>query len=416
MKFLFLAAIFSLAACSGDENNSNNGTTNNGETNGSNNGTSNNGTTGGTSNNGSTGGTTTSTTGTTGVIGLTFAASATDFASTQLFTVAVGFGEEQAAASVNTDTLSSGDIGLATGENYYFVLDRGAFGVHEGSIRIFDREGILDGWVDLSGNVKDAVDVGDKVFITSYGDGEVQVLKKTGTEWALSTPIDLNAFNVGGDADDTDPEVDAIIANGDELIVVLQTLNGFDSIEKSRVVIIDATTEQVVDQVAGGEVDALELLNRNAFSGLVKVAENKFAVGSIGDFGDASADAGIEIITKGNDGLYTTEAYMTEEDFGLDLFSVIFTGEDSGFALVGFDTTLVAFENGATLAELPGDLSVDSPTAMSIVDDYLVVSYVNADGSGFHVYELSTGKLLLDIPVTLSAMSTISNVEITAIY
>ncbi len=423
MKFLFFAAIFSFAACVDNPidtkatNNQTNNSSNNKtitKTSSSNNMTSPNNKTASNnstvsnnaiSNNGTTANTTQM-----GSETFTFSATATDFASTQLFEVEVLTGEAY-SENISERAIASGDIGLSMGKNFYFILDRGVFGVHEGSIEVYDLNGEFEAKIELDGNVKDAVDVGEKIFVTRYQDGKVQVIKKEGEEWKLASSIDLTPFNKGAATDgDLDPEVDAIVANGNDLIVVLQTLNGFDPVEKSQVVIIDAQTELVVDQVEGGEVNALQLLNRNAFSGLVKVADDIIAVGSIGDFGSASVDAGIELLTKGADGRYTTTAYLTEEVFGVDLFSFLFIDDDKGFAITGFDKNFVAFEKGLPLEQLPGDMLSNGVTAMSQMEDYLIVSFVNTEGAGFNIYEKNTGSLLASIPIDLGEGTTLSDV------
>ena len=430
MKYLFFAAVFSLAACGVDENNnngtSNNGVSNNNGTTAPNNGTSNNGVS---NNNGTTAPNNgvSNNNGTTAppdlVAEIKISALTTDFATKtdhQTFTFTL-YTEKEALVEKTQTTIDGGDVGISVGKDYYYILNRGALGVFEGSIKIYDFDGNLEGEVDMNDNIKDAVDVGDKIFVSSYESGMIQVIKKEGTTWTLSTPIDLNPLNPAAaiEGDDLDPEVDSIIANGNEVLVVLQTLTGFASVEKSRVAVIDAASETIVDQVAGGEADAVVLNYRNAFSGLIQVSPDTFAVGSIGDFTVLNADAGIEILSKGNDGLYTSTALINEEKLGQDLYSFVFTEDNAGFAVVGasFDQSqkLVAFEGGDLVA-LPGDIkSEDGERAIAQAGDYFALFAITSTGATITLFDKTSGKALATSPVVLQEGFKAPNLSITSV-
>ena len=188
-----------------------------------------------------------------------------------------------------------------------------------------------------------------KAYVSLYETNFLKILNpQTGA--ALGT-IDLSAF---ADADGL-PEASGMARVGNRVFVALQRLdrpNGFIASNPSLMVVIDATTDQVVDAdaVAPG-VQAITLTGRNPFTDVTfDPVRQKLVLGEVGNFG--VLDGGVEYV---NPATLQAEGFLvTESTLGGDLNAVKLWTDCTGYAIVNdatFRTKLVRFDacNGQAL-------------------------------------------------------------------
>ena len=180
-----------------------------------------------------------------------------------------------------------------------------------------------------------------KAYVSLYETNFLTILNpQTGA--ALGT-IDLSPF---ADADGL-PEASGMARVGDRVFVALQRLDrpsGFSAANPSLVVVIDATTDQVVDAdaVTPG-VQGITLTGRNPFTDIsLDPVRQKLVVGEVGNFG--VLDGGVEYV---NPVTLQAEGFLvTENALGGDLNAVKLWTDCTGYAIVNdasFRTKLVRF-------------------------------------------------------------------------
>lgn len=406
-KFVILAIVFTLAAC-GDDNNANNNRNNNTSNNGT---TAQNGTTAKndtTKKNGTSTsmGTTASTNGLDGPTTLRFVATMSNYtAPTKIMNVALSLEKDKAEVNVTEGTdINSGDVGVSLGKDFYYFLDRGndkSNPKYQGKLYIYKYDGTLEGTVDITGNIHDAVDAAGKIFVTTYNTTELQVVEKNGTSWELGTPIELTLFNeFGMKATENNAEVHSIVANKNELLVGLQLLDDFVAIRSSKIAVVDATTGMIIDQhpQRPQEMEKGIVLMYSNMQSIEEISENTFGVASVGAYGD-TLNAGIEILTKTGT-TYEPTSLIGEDKFKGDLSDVAFVNENTGYATAGFPAKLYYFE-ADEVKTAPGTIKSDSTGAIAFSKGYLIVaSFDNAEAPEFHVYN-EAGDLITKVPFVL---------------
>lgn len=215
-----------------------------------------------------------------------------------------------------------------------------------------------------------------KAYVSLYETNFVKIVNPQNGA-ALGT-IDLSAF---ADADGL-PEASGMARVGNRVFVALQRLDrpgGFVASNPSLVVVIDATTDQIVDADPGlPGVQAITLTGRNPFTDVsFDPVRQKLVLGEVGNFG--VQDGGVEYV---NPVTLRAEGFLiTESALGGDLNAVKLWTDCTGYAIVNdasFRTKLVRFNTctgqalGVCLQSTGFDLSdveIDYARAQVLVAD-----------------------------------------------
>jgi hypothetical protein len=181
-----------------------------------------------------------------------------------------------------------------------------------------------------------------KAYISLY-ERNFLLIANPATGAALGS-VDLSAF---ADADGL-PETAEMAIVGNRLFVALQRLDrpgGFTAANPSYVVVVDCTTDQIIDtnpNLPG--VQPIVLTGRNPFSELVwDPVREKLFVAEAGNFG--SLDGGVEYVNPKT--LQAEGFFVTEATLGGDLNGVRLWTDCNGYAIVNdanFQTKLVRFD------------------------------------------------------------------------
>lgn len=166
-----------------------------------------------------------------------------------------------------------------------------------------------------------------KAYITRYGlDTLLIVNPETGQQ--LGT-IDLSTF---ADSDGI-PEMDQMVLVDGLLYVTLQRLNRnnfFSAENDSFVVVIDTSTDQVIDPNAS--TTEIVLSGRNPFDISYLASTDRIYVSNVGTFSTADDFGGIEVIDP-NTGL-SDGILMTDNDFGGPLGTIAILDETRAYITV----------------------------------------------------------------------------------
>ncbi len=291
-------------------------------------------------------------------------------------------------------SFGSGDVAVAVGTQYGFVLDRS-----NAQVQVLDAASALAdlGIIDVSGvgttNPYDATDAMGKVFVSLYNASELAVATPNGADWDQSR-ISLATY----DAFDGNPEAGAMAADEGFVLVVLQRLQDFVGVENSMLLVVDASTDSVTDAVDLGVINAQAGLRR---------AGAGFAVGVTGDFG--ALDGGILGITRNAAGDYAPGAMLVDEaTLGGDLLDFVFVSDTRGFAVItlaDFSSQLIEFELGGPAARFealasPGFGGLD----LSSDGRWLAVGERDPANQAFVLYDLDVEPpaLAVELPTTLA--------------
>jgi len=180
-----------------------------------------------------------------------------------------------------------------------------------------------------------------KAYVSLYETNFIKILNPQ--NGAALGSIDLSAF---ADADGL-PEASGMARVGNRVFVALQRLdrpNGFIASNPSLVVVIDATTDQIVDADANAPgVQAIPLTGRNPFTDVTfDPVRQKLVLGEVGNFG--VLDGGVEYVNPVT--LRAEGFFVTESALGGDLNAVKLWTDCTGYAIVNdatFRTKLVRF-------------------------------------------------------------------------
>jgi hypothetical protein len=296
--------------------------------------------------------------------------------------------------TADDNSFGAGDIGIALGPNWGFVLDR-----DNSQVQVLDFAAGNDdaGIVDVSGaaatNPHDATDAGGNAYISLYDAGEIAVATPNGADWDQSR-ISLSQF----DTFDDNPEPSAMLTDGALVLVVLQQLQDFVGVEPSQLLVIDSSDDSFV----GAPID---LGVTNAQAGLRTVGDN-YAVGVTGDFG--ANDGGILQITRNGEGDYVVgEMLVTEDDLGGDLLDFVFTSDTAGYAVItlpDFSSQLLSFTTGANV-DVVVVSAVTAPGfgGLDFRDGWLAVGERDPGAMAFMLFDLADPSLetSFSIPSTL---------------
>lgn len=229
------------------------------------------------------------------------------------------------------------DVGVSAGERWVYVLDR-TFDV----VRVIDPMNDLEQHAELTfaggaSNPHTAVDVDGKTYVSFYNTGQIGVvdgIDAGSTE--VDTFIDLTSHD-----DDQNPEPAAMVVDGTDVLVVLQTLTEFAGVADSQLAIIDSTTDEVTAVVP------LEG-RKNAAAGLRPIpGSSTYSVGWTGDYG--AMDGGIAVLDGGDPAAAALTDVIDEAALGGDLLDHVMVDEHRGYAVISlpdFSSQLVAFDTG----------------------------------------------------------------------
>ncbi len=186
----------------------------------------------------------------------------------------------------------------------------------------------------IQANPHDLVFCGNKAYITRYGGKKLWIVNPDATnekDFKISE-IDLSSFS---DSDGV-PEMDKAVLVGDKLFVTLQRLdrnNYFAPTEKSYVVVIDTTKDELIDtDPSTEEIDPISLKSTNPFDILYNPSSGKIVVVCVGSFFDAT-DGDIEVIDPET---YKVESKLKESDLGINFSYFTMTSSSEGF-IIGSD-------------------------------------------------------------------------------
>ena len=237
-----------------------------------------------------------------------------------------------------------------------------------------------------------------KAYVSRYASSLLLIVDpRDGTELG---EIDLSSF---ADEDGT-PEMGQMVIAGNFLYVACQRLdrNGsFEPVEPSLLVVIDTSTDTVVDMNAGQQgVQAWELSATNPNS--ISVAGDELFVGLTGSFGDVSG--GVEVLNLSD---RTTRGLVVgEAALGGDLTWLELVSNKKGFVIVSDadflnhikPIDLARGEVGEALSEhskgFAQNLAVDG--SRLIVPDR--GSFTNPESAGLLIYDANTD-ILLEGPI-----------------
>jgi hypothetical protein len=272
---------------------------------------------------------------------------ATDFATGNVADVA--FGAPPAATCNVAPTCA--DAVLRHHQGVLYVVER--FGCD--NIRVLDPNagfGVVRQFsVGNGANPNDIAIVSPtRAFVTRYETAELWIVDpKAGT---FVGSVSLAPF---ADADGI-PEMNRMAVRNGRVFVTLQRVdrdNGFTPTDSSQVVVLDATTNALVDcdPVAPG-VQGILLPFQNPTTEIVVDGAGRLVVGCTGAYG--ALDGGIARIDPV--GLTAEAAEVTEATLGGDVVDVAVASAARGFAIVGdasFNTKCVPWDRNAGTAGAP---------------------------------------------------------------
>jgi hypothetical protein len=200
-----------------------------------------------------------------------------------------------------------------------------------------------------------------KAYVPRYDAGSLLIVNpETG---ATTGQISLASF---GDADGI-PEMDRIVRVGNRVFVSIQRLDrnaGFQPTDHSAVIVIDPTTDSVIDADAGTPgVQGILLTGKNPVTSFAfDHSSQRLLIGCTGFYG--VSDGGIEWV---NPATLASEGYaITGAALGGDIGDIVWNGPGHSYAIVtdpvSFDARLVSWNSvtGATTGTLfaPGGFSL----------------------------------------------------------
>jgi hypothetical protein len=190
-----------------------------------------------------------------------------------------------------------------------------------------------------------------RYYVGSYRNAEIRVYDNQG-DVLQGTTYDTSMFDADPSQNgDSDPEVTALLADGDYVLVLMEMLetvettnNGNTTLEmqansNSRLAVIDTGSESWVDLKPNEQgTQALELPAGRASAGMVATDMGNVAIGLAGS--PDSDDGGIVLVERNGPGDYAVDSTIVEEGELVTrrLRDFVLTSESSGFAIVSSTT------------------------------------------------------------------------------
>jgi hypothetical protein len=181
-----------------------------------------------------------------------------------------------------------------------------------------------------------------EAYVCLYASNDLLVVDPTDAGDPIKERIDLSGFMAAGDTDGL-VEAGAMIKVGDYLFVALQRQNYFAVENDALLVVIDTTTNEIVDMDdATATVDAIALTGRNPQFMWYDEASGKIFVSETGSYG--VADGGVETVDPIT---FAAEGFVIDEsDLGGDVGAVA-VSNGTGYVVVAVsftDNTIMTFD------------------------------------------------------------------------
>lgn len=234
-----------------------------------------------------------------------------------------------------------------------------------------------------------------KAYISRYGHTQLLVVNPV-TGDSLGA-VDLSSF---ADSDGF-PEMSQLALYNNRLFVVCQRLdqnNGFVPTDFSVIVVVDVTTDQIVDVDASTVGDQGIVMTGKNPSG-VSQQGNRWVVATVNTFGDLT-DGGIEVINLAN--LKSEGIVIGETALGGNLNSLAMSSYNKGYVVVSdanFSNLVVGFDLATrSVSANLSDISGGFIPSLGVFDGRLYVldrgSFSDPSSGGVKVYDVTTDQLV----------------------
>jgi hypothetical protein len=185
-----------------------------------------------------------------------------------------------------------------------------------------------------------------EAYVCLYASNDLLVVDPTDAGDPIKERIDLSGFMAAGDTDGA-VEAAAMVKVNDFLFVALQRLNNFVVQNDALLVVIDTTTNEIVDvDDSTDAVDAIVLTGRNPQFITYNADAGNIVVSETGAYFDTT-DGGVETVDPIS---WEAEGFVvTETTLGGDLGTVAMVNANLGYAVIGgfSNNTVVAFDAAA---------------------------------------------------------------------
>lgn len=243
-----------------------------------------------------------------------------------------------------------------------------------------------------------------EAYVCLYGSNDLLVVDPTATTDQITQRIDLSAFMAAGDTDGF-VEAGAMIKVNDYLFVALQRQNNYAVENDALLVVIDTTTNTLVDTDASTPdvVDAIALTGRNPQFMFYDETSGKIFVSETGGYG--ATDGGVETVDPT---AFEAEGFIIDEsDLGGDVGAIAVSNGTGYIVVAGTwpNNTIMTFD--AASGAQGDDLLVNGAFIPSItLDDQgrLFVPDRTTTAPGVLIYdtadntEITTGAIDVGLP------------------
>lgn len=248
-------------------------------------------------------------------------------------------------STIDLDTMAPspnlGSAGIAESDNagtYYngriYIINRGT----PSNITVLDKEnpGVALNQFSTGNNTNPyamAFNSDTEAYVLLYASNDLLVVDPTATTDQIQSTIDLSGFNTSGDSDGF-VQAGAMIKVNDFLFVALQRLNGWAVENEALLVVIDTTTNEIVDvDDSTTDVDAITLTGRNPQFLFYDETSGKILIAETGAY--SAIDGGIEIVDPTT---FEAEGFLIDEsELGGDVGAIV-AANGTGYVVVNTGT------------------------------------------------------------------------------
>lgn len=265
--------------------------------------------------------------------------------------------ESQAAASdlaTEEGTVESDNAGAYYNGRIY-IINRGA----PSNITVLDKDAPCQALSQFSVGTGTnpyamAFNSDTEAYVLLYGSNDLLVVDPTAATDQIQSTIDLSGFNTAGDSDGF-VQAGAIIKVNDYLFVALQRLNGWAVENDALLVVVDTTTNEIVDvDDSTTEVDAITLTGRNPQFMFYDETSGKILVSETGDY--SATDGGIETVDPTT---FEAEGFLIDEsELGGDVGDIV-VANGTGYVVVNTGTWEVTENTVAAFTVADGNRGAD---------------------------------------------------------
>lgn len=227
-----------------------------------------------------------------------------------------------------------------------------------------------------------------EAYVCLYGSNELLVVDPTAATDQITDTIDLSGFMAAGDTANVEAAI--MVKVNDFLFVALQRLNGYAVENDALLVVIDTTTNEVVDvDVSTPALDAITLTGRNPQYMVYNEVAGKIFISETGNY--SANDGGIEAVDPVS---WEAEGFViSEATLAGDVGPVAMVDDTLGYVVVGgfAPNKVVSFDAGS--GEQTADLLTDVPFIPSLTLDAqgrLFVPDTTTTAPGVRIYDTSS--------------------------